>query len=128
MRSSLLLVILLKNLVLFGQTDSLNYFDAYNWAVKPTSYPEGLKSYIQDTLIEHTDVFYVYPTLLVSDKDTLWNYPVTNEKHRKNVIESAVKFQASAWATQAGSLRCRSRQAALVPMARKCATATQRDR
>lgn len=98
MRSFLVLVILLKSLVLFGQEDSLNYFDAYNWAVKPTSYPEGLKSYIQDTLIERTDVFYVYPTLLVSSKDTLWNYPVTNEKHRKDVIESAVKFQASAWA------------------------------
>ncbi len=98
MRSTLVLLLFFYSVSLLGQSDSLDYKDPYNWAVLPSTYPEGLKEYIQDSLVENTDVFYVYPTLLVNNKDTLWNYPVTNERHRIDVIESAVTFQASAWA------------------------------
>ena len=97
MRASFSLLFLI-HFTIFGQSDSLDYNDQKFWAVLPTQYPEGLTDLIQDTLIENTDIFYVYPTLLVNKKDTAWNYQISNEKHRSKVIEFAVKFQASAWA------------------------------
>lgn len=89
--------------LLFGQENSTDYTLSSNWAVVPGKYTAELQEYIYDSTFQNTDVFYIYPTLLVDSKDTLWNYPINNEKHRKDVLESAVKFQASAWAN-AGEL------------------------
>lgn len=86
-----------------AQTESVDYSLDENWAITPKKYTSGLKEYIYDSTFANTDVFYIYPTLLVKEKDTNWNYPISNEKHRTDVIESAVKFQASAWAN-AGKL------------------------
>lgn len=89
--------------ILFGQVDSVDYSNPYNWAAIPGGYPDGIKEFLKDSVVEKTDVFYVYPTLLVNYADTSWNYSIGNSKHRTDVWESAVKFQASAWAN-AGSL------------------------
>lgn len=82
----------------YSQSTPTDYNDPLNWAITPDTYSEGLQEFIYDSTFANTDVFYIYPTLLVDDKDTSWNYPIENEKHRKDVLESAVKFQASAWA------------------------------
>ncbi|MBN4047142.1 DUF3089 domain-containing protein [bacterium AH-315-P13] len=81
-----------------------NYELESSWAVLPWTYSEDLQklsSQEQDTLI--ADVFYVYPTLLLNQKDTRWNVPITDSIQNKKVLNIAVKFQASAWAT-AGKL------------------------
>ncbi len=75
-----------------------------SWAVLPWTYSEELQSLSsqeQDTLI--ADVFYVYPTLLLGKKDTRWNVPVNDSVQNKKVLNVAVQFQASVWAT-AGKL------------------------
>lgn len=84
--------------MVFGQENVTDYSLSENWAIVPGKYTEGLNDFIYDSTFANTDVFYIYPTLLVDKDDTSWNYPVENEKHRKDVLESAVKFQASAWA------------------------------
>ena len=81
-----------------------NYDQENNWAVLPWAYPEVLQALSPrspDSLA--ADVFYVYPTLLLDAKDIRWNSPVTDLTERKKVIDLAVRFQASAWAT-AGKL------------------------
>jgi len=81
-----------------------NYETESSWAVLPWNYTEDLQKHSsqeQDTLI--ADVFYVYPTLLLNKKDTRWNVPITDSIQNKRVLNIAVKFQASAWAT-AGKL------------------------
>ena len=83
--------------------DSLNYSDPNNWAVLPGAYPESLLEFGTDKPIDGIDVFYVYPTLLLAKEDSRWNVSVDDPKHRKDVVETAVKFQASAW-SGAGSV------------------------
>jgi len=81
-----------------------NYKLESSWAVLPWTYSEELQklsSQEQDTLI--ADVFYVYPTLLLDKKDTRWNVSVNDSVQNKRVLNVAVQFQASAWAT-AGKL------------------------
>lgn len=81
-----------------------NYEQEQNWAVLPWTYSEELQtiaSQEQDTLM--ADVFYVYPTLFLDAKDTRWNIPVDDAVQNKKVLNTAVQFQASAWAT-AGKL------------------------
>lgn len=78
---------------------SIDYSDSKNWAVLPSFSNEQLKSYIKDsTWIKKADVFYVYPTLFIDKKDTLWNIDLNEIEQRKKVLNQAVKFQASAWA------------------------------
>jgi len=70
-----------------------------NWAVLPTKLPQNILNTIHDsTLFQSIDVFYVYPTLLIDSKDQRWNISVQDSSHRKEVLDYAVKFQASAWA------------------------------
>lgn len=45
------------------------------------------------------DVFYVYPTLISGKNDIRWNVPTTDEEQNNLVLNKAVHFQASAWAT-----------------------------
>jgi hypothetical protein len=81
-----------------------NYKLEKNWAVLPWMYPEDLQklsSQELDTL--KTDVFYVYPTLLLNKKDTRWNVSINDSVQNKRILNIAVKLQASAWAT-AGKL------------------------
>ncbi len=75
-----------------------------NWAVLPSKYPESLKLFSPDSIEQlEADVFYVYPTVFTDRKDLRWNVELTDQAQRTNVLERAVKYQASAWAT-AGKL------------------------
>ncbi|MFM6934221.1 MAG: DUF3089 domain-containing protein [Flavobacteriales bacterium] len=80
-------------------SQEIDYSKKENWAVQPGSYPNSLMSQVQDSsLWEQADVFYVYPTLLLDKKDKRWNVSLNDQDQQKKVLESAVKFQASAWA------------------------------
>ncbi len=76
-----------------------DYSSANNWAVLPGKYPENIKNYTVQNPQDSIDVFYVYPTLIVSNKDKRWNVPIMDSIQRNKVLNSAVYFQASAWAS-----------------------------
>lgn len=76
-----------------------NYYNDDNWAVLPSKYGEGLKK-LSDTInYLDADVFYVYPTLITSKKDIRWNVTTSDKEQNSKVLNKAVLFQASAWAT-----------------------------
>jgi len=71
-----------------------------NWAVLP------LKSSLKIAALTTTsaseldaDVFYVYPTLMINKKDNRWNIATNDSVQNSKVLRTAVRFQASAWAT-----------------------------
>lgn len=83
--------------------DIVDYSLQKNWAVLPWNYPDNLKNYPVQNPQDSIDVFYVYPTLIVSDDDKRWNVPIEDSIQIKKILNIAVRFQASAWAS-AGSL------------------------
>lgn len=78
-------------------TNAVDYSSPNNWAVLPGNYPDNLKDYSVKNPQDSIDVFYVYPTLIVSDKDVRWNVPLNDSVQIKKVLNIAVRFQASAW-------------------------------
>ena len=100
MNTRQLLVIIALLLVKQGYSqEATNYNLNENWAVLPTKLPQNILNAIHDsTLFQSIDVFYVYPTLLIDSKDQRWNISVQDSSHRKEVLDYAIKFQASAWA------------------------------
>jgi hypothetical protein len=81
----------------------VDYSSVDNWAVLPGNYPNNLKEYSVKNPQDSIDVFYVYPTMNVSNKDERWNVPINDSVQIKKVLNIAVRFQASAWGS-AGSL------------------------
>ncbi len=80
--------------------DTPNYADATSWAVLPTKYPESLEKYATTNLQDlKADVFYVYPTLLMDKIDLRWNAAIDDEIQNDKIIHTAVKNQASPFAT-----------------------------
>lgn len=77
-----------------------NYANETSWAVLPTKYPASLQEYapinIQDL---KADVFYVYPTLLLDKNDSRWNASIDDKIQNDKVVHTAVKNQASPFAT-----------------------------
>lgn len=77
-----------------------NYANEKSWAVLPTKYPASLQEYapisIQDL---KADVFYVYPTLLLDKNDLRWNASIDDKIQNDKVVHTAVKNQASPFAT-----------------------------
>jgi hypothetical protein len=82
---------------------AVDYSISNNWAVLPENYPENIKKYTVLNPQDSIDVFYVYPTLIVSDKDKRWNVSLNDSVQIKKVLNTAVRFQASAWGSS-GSL------------------------
>ena len=69
------------------------------WAVLPNSAEEEVYSaFFNSSASLEADVFYVYPTLLLDTKDVRWNAPIDDQVQRDKIINSAVKYQASAFA------------------------------
>lgn len=77
--------------------NAVDYSSSNNWAVLPGNYPDNLKEYSVQNPQDSIDVFYVYPTLIVSDRDERWNVPINDSVQIKKVLNIAVRFQASAW-------------------------------
>ncbi len=74
-----------------------NYENDSAWAVLPSNYPIDLLDKQSNTANLPADVFYIYPTLNIEKKDLRWNVPISDTVQNEKVINTAVKFQASAF-------------------------------
>jgi hypothetical protein len=96
MRSFLFTFICLNSLFFTGQ--ALDYRAAENWLVLPEKSPSFFRgSSIDSTYIRSVDVFYIFPTLLVDYADMRWNAEMTDVKWKEEALETAIRYQASAW-------------------------------
>ena len=78
-------------------------YSSYNsWAILPNNYPESL-NLSKEISLKKADVFYIYPTLLTDKNSVDWNANIWDDKVREEVLQKAVKYQASAW-SKAGNL------------------------
>jgi hypothetical protein len=79
-------------------TQILDYSSKDNWLVLPEKVPHFFQNKSLDSSwIRKVDVFYVYPTFLLDDRDLRWNAPAKDQKLQEEIVQKAVKFQASAW-------------------------------
>ncbi len=77
-----------------------NYQNEDSWAVLPSKYTQKLKELTASSIKElEADVFYVYPTLITDKKDIRWNISTNDSLQNVKILNTAVNFQASAWAT-----------------------------
>ena len=78
---------------------SPNYKILESWAAHPEK-NDSVIDVFYNTKKENlkADVFYIYPTLLTSEKNDAWNSDVFDENQNNKVKNIAIKFQASAWA------------------------------
>ncbi|MEY4604932.1 MAG: hypothetical protein RIT43_2224 [Bacteroidota bacterium] len=83
--------------------EGVDYSLSQNWAVLPGKTTEGLEKVKVCTCSDSIDVFYVYPTLFLDDNDPRWIKELDDTVFQKRVLDNAVKYQASAWAS-AGQL------------------------
>jgi hypothetical protein len=80
-----------------------DYSQRYNWAHLPGDSTLRALPFVGAQANEDIDVFFIYPTLLVSEKDTRWHYPISDSVHREVVEEKILKYQTSAFA-EAGNV------------------------
>ena len=72
-----------------------------SWAVLPGKYPKDLIQITGDYIEKQADVFYIYPTLFSDRKNPSLNADIFDEDFRKEIIQKAIKYQASAWVSSA---------------------------
>lgn len=104
MKHSFLLLFVL--FVLSGRSQQalkIDYSIPSNWALTPDNYPASFQKMIKGSVQDSVDVFYVYPTLLLDKENPRWNIDIDDSVFREKIINSPIKFQASAWAN-AGKL------------------------
>ena len=56
-----------------------------------------MKKIIGESNNKDCDIFFIYPTMFLDRKDTRWNADVDDELLNKDIINRAVKYQASAF-------------------------------
>lgn len=99
-RITLLIITLLQvTFSVLSQHEAVDYSNPSNWAVVPGNYPEKMKEFFVRDPFDSIDVFYIYPTLIVSEKDTRWNVPIEDKEQQGKILNTVVPFQASAWAS-----------------------------
>ena len=74
-----------------------DYSKNESWAVLPSLWNKSLKQVAGTPEKKRADVFYIYPTLFSNKKSSCWNANIFDPQIRKDVIEKAVTYQASAW-------------------------------
>jgi hypothetical protein len=78
--------------------ESPNYSKSNYWAVLPSKIPEQLKPFLKINIEDlESDVFFVYPTLLIDKKNNAWNADINDEEFNIQVLNKSIKYQASAW-------------------------------
>ena len=75
----------------------LDYTDLRNWAVHPQKTPSQLDFVKLDNDPYDVDVFYIHPTITTSKKNSAWNGDVSDENYRQTTLNTAIKYQCSAW-------------------------------
>lgn len=95
-RSFLITFACINSLFYFSQ--SLDFSNPENWLVLPEKSPKFFNgSSIDSTYIRSVDVFYIFPTLLLDYTDPRWNAEMTDVKWKEEALETAIRYQASAW-------------------------------
>lgn len=74
-----------------------DYSKNESWAVLPNLWNKSLEQVAGTPEKKRADVFYIYPTLFSNKKSNCWNANIFDPQIRKDVIEKAVTYQASAW-------------------------------
>ena len=74
-----------------------DYENKDSWAVLPKVWNPSLEEIVGKPKVKNADVFYIYPTLLTDKKDPSWNADVKKASIKKDVLQKAVAYQASAW-------------------------------
>ena len=75
----------------------LDYTDLDNWAVHPQNTPSQLDFVELETNPYDVDVFYIHPTITTSRKNRAWSGDVGDENYRQATLNTAIKYQCSAW-------------------------------
>jgi hypothetical protein len=75
----------------------LNYSEKNTWAVLPEKIPSVLDTFAVEKAKNPVDIFFVYPTILDDKKDQRWNASIKDSLHIHEVLNSTIKYQASAW-------------------------------
>ena len=81
----------------FKISESPNYTNLNSWAVHPKADTKVFEGFNQKNEYLPVDTFFIYPTLLTNKNNTRWNADVFDDNTRNYVLNSSVKFQASAW-------------------------------
>ena len=74
-----------------------DYSQADAWAALPGNYPSSVDFCAPYPENPQADVFYIYPTLFSDPKDSGWNADIYQPSTRREVLQQAIKYQASAW-------------------------------
>ena len=73
-----------------------NYNSLDSWAAHPEIENSPLSEFYDKQA--KADVFYIYPTIITETSNSDWNADIENSEIRENIINIAIKYQASAWA------------------------------
>ncbi|MFM7596412.1 MAG: DUF3089 domain-containing protein [Flavobacteriales bacterium] len=93
-----LLFILTFTPVLAAFSQPLDFSNSENWLVLPGKSPTFFtERSIDSTLLTSVDVFYIFPTILIDYSDSRWNAEMSDVAWRKEALETAIRYQASAW-------------------------------
>lgn len=74
----------------------VSYSEISNWAVYAGTSITGEK--VGKSSVAAADVFFIYPTLMTSKKDSRWNAPINDSIINADVLKWIIPYQASAWA------------------------------
>ena len=86
-----------ESFVDFKVTESPDYSNTDSWAIHPKTETNVFEGFNQEKENLQVDTFFIYPTLLTDKNNTRWNADIFNVDTRNYVLNSSVKFQASAW-------------------------------
>jgi len=75
----------------------LDYTDLDNWAVHPQNTPSQLDFVEKEITPYDVDIFYIHPTITTSRKNSAWNGNVNDDVYRQSTLNTAIKYQCSAW-------------------------------
>lgn len=74
-----------------------DYNNLESWAAHPKIEISPLTKYKQEGA--KADVFYIYPTIITEVSNTDWNADIYDKETKESIVDIAIKYQASAWAS-----------------------------
>ena len=74
-----------------------DYNNLESWAAHPKIEISPLTKYNQEG--SRADVFYIYPTIITEVSNTDWNADIYDKETKESIVDIAIKYQASAWAS-----------------------------
>ena len=76
-----------------------NYSNLNSWIAHPKIQDSILNSFYPENIDDlKADVFYIYPTLITDKNNISWNADIYNKDQNSIIRNTAIQYQASAWA------------------------------